>query len=147
MPPTTTLRAARRARGRHAAPALCNRGGFTLIEVIVAAVILSTALLAMAGFTVRYQRTESKFRQFARAQELAMVRLATVRSAIPYASLDTMARTESTIAGFPGYTRITVVTRVGGTAADTVDYRAVTVRVLTPGSTQHVTKSSIVAAF
>ena len=147
MRPTTTFRAARRARRRHAAPALCNRRGFTLIEVIVAAVILSTALLAMAGFTVRYQQTESRFRRIARAQELASARLETVRSASPYASLDTMARTESTISGYPGYTRITVVARVGGTPTETVDYRAVTVKVLTPGSTQYVTKSSTVAAF
>jgi prepilin-type N-terminal cleavage/methylation domain-containing protein len=147
MRQTTTLRASRRARRRQATPALRNRGGFTLIEVIVAAVILSTALLAMAGFTVRYQQTESKVRQFSKAQELASARLETVRSAVPYASLDTMERTESTIAGYPGYTRITVVSRIGGAPTDTVDYRAVTVKVLTPGSTQYVTKSSMVAAF
>ncbi len=124
-----------------------NRDGFTLIEVVVASVILSTALLAMAGFTVRYQQTESKVRSFTKAQQLAGVRLEAVRSAVPYASIDSMAVTESLIPGYPGFVRVTEVTRTGGTPSDTVDFRTVTVRVSTPGSTQMVSKSSTVAAF
>lgn len=134
---------------RDSAPrrALRNRDGFTLIEVVVASVILTTALLAMAGFTVRYQQGESKVRTFSKAQELASVRLEAVRSAVPYASIDTMEATESSIAGYPGYTRVTQVTRIGGTPSDTVDFRTVTVRVSTPGNRQTVAKSSTVAAF
>ena len=129
------------------APHLQNRGGFTLIEVVVAAVILTSALLAMAGFTIRYQRSESRARLFTRAQQLASVRLEAVRTAMPYASIDTMAATETTIPGFPGYTRVTTVTRVGGATTDTLDYRTVTVRVSTPGALQTVAKSSVVGAF
>ena len=129
------------------APHLQNRRGFTLIEVVVASVILTTALLAMAGFTVSYQQSESKVRMFSRAQQLAGARLETVRTTMPYASIDTMVTTESSIAGSPGYTRVTTVTRVGGAISDTVDYRTVTVRVSTPGALQTVAKSSIVGAF
>lgn len=123
------------------------RGGFTMVEVIVAAAILGAALLAMAGFTVRYQQVDSNARIVNRAQQAANERLETVRTAQPYLSLDTMATTESTVPGYPGYIRVTSVTRVGGAAADTVDYKVITVRVQTPGAVRYATKTSIVGAF
>lgn len=124
-----------------------SRAGFTMVEVIVASVILGAALLAMAGFTVRYQQSDNAVRLVNRAQQAANERLEIVRTAVPYASLDTMTTTESTIPSFPGYTRVTQVTRVGGAPADTVDYRVITVRVTTPGVARTVTKSSIIGAF
>ncbi len=118
-----------------------------MVEVIVASVILGAALLAMAGFTIRYQQVDSSARMVSKAQQAANERLERVRTAQPYLSLDTMATTESSIAGYPGYTRTTVVTRIGGAAADTVDYRIVTVRVTTPGVARIVSKTSTVGAF
>ena len=141
MMPTPTPHLAARA------PRLRNRGGFTLVEVVVASVILTAALLAMAGFTVRYQQTDATARFAARAQQLANQRLERVRTATPYASLDSMAATESSISGSPGFTRSTIVTRVGGTTADTVDYKIVTVRVQPPGGRAAVSKTSFVGAF
>lgn len=132
---------------RAAAPRLRTRRGFTMIEVIVASVILGAALLAMAGFSVRYQQGDSYARVMNRAQQAANERLEAVRTSQPYLSLDTMATTESSITGYPGYQRITSVTRVGGGAADTVDYKIVTVKVQTPGAVRFATKTSIVGAF
>ncbi len=124
------------------------RSGFTMVEVIVASVILGAALLAMAGFTVRYQQVDAKARFVSKAQQAANERLEKVRTAQPYLSLDTMATTESTISGLPGYSRTTIVTRVGGSATDTVDYRIVTVRVTTPnGVAGTISKTSMVGAF
>ena len=128
-------------------PRLRVRPGFTMIEVIVASVILGAALLAMAGFTVRYQQVDASARVINRAQQAANERLERVRTAQPYLSLDTMATTESVVAGYPGYIRQTIVTRVGGSATDTVDYRIVTVRVTTPGVARVVSKTSTVGAF
>jgi prepilin-type N-terminal cleavage/methylation domain-containing protein len=128
-------------------PRLRARNGFTMVEVIVASVILCTALLAMAGFTIRYQQVDANARIVNRAQQAANERLETVRTAQPYPALDTMATTESSVAGFPGYTRQTIVTHVGGTPTDTVDYRIVTVRVTTPGVARTVSKTSTVGAF
>ena len=130
-----------------ACPRLRVRSGFTMVEVIVASVILGAALLAMAGFTVRYQQVDASARVVNRAQQAANERLERVRTAIPYLSLDTMATTESSVAGYPGYTRQTIVTHVGGGAIDTVDYRVITVRVTTPGIARTVSKSSMVGAF
>ena len=118
-----------------------------MVEVVVASVILGAALLAMAGFTIRYQQIDSAARFAGKAQQVANERLERVRAAQPYLSLDTMATTESSIPGFPGYTRVTQVVRIGGNAADTVDYRVVTVRVTTPGAAQTVSKTTTVGAF
>jgi Tfp pilus assembly protein PilV len=126
---------------------LMNRRGFTLVEVVVAAVILTASLLAMAGFTVRYQQTDSSARMLTRAQQLANQRLEAVRTATPYTSLDTMVTTESTLSGSPGYSRTTLVAHVGGTSSDTVDYKIVTVRVQLPGNRATVSKTSFVGAF
>ncbi len=124
-----------------------NRKGFTMVEVIVASVILGSALLAMAGFTIRYQQIDSAARMVSKAQQAANERLERVRSAQPYLSLDTMATTESSIPNYPGYTRVTQVSRIGGSAADTVDYRVITVRVTTPGIVRTVSKTTTVGAF
>jgi len=132
-------------RRRAARPAA--RAGFTMVEVIVASAILGAALLAMAGFTIRYQQSDTSARMVNRAQQAANERLETVRTSVPYAALDSMITTESIVPNFPGYTRVTTVARVGGAPADTVDYRVITVRVTTPGVARTVTKSSIVGAF
>ena len=123
------------------------RAGFTIVEVIVASVILGAALLAMAGFAVKYQQIDASARVVNRAMQAANERLEKVRTAQPYLSLDTMATSESSVTGYPGYTRVTSVTHIGGTATDTLDYRVVTVRVTTPGVARTITKSSIVGAF
>jgi prepilin-type N-terminal cleavage/methylation domain-containing protein len=128
-------------------PQLQNRKGFTMVEVVVASVILGSALLAMAGFTIRYQQIDSAARMVSKAQQAANERLERVRSAQPYLSLDTMATTESSIPNYPGFTRVTHVLRIGGSAADTVDYRVITVRVTTPGVAHTVSKTSTVGAF
>jgi prepilin-type N-terminal cleavage/methylation domain-containing protein len=134
-------------RRMHVARRLRNRAGFTLVEVIVAAVILTAALLAMAGFSVRYQQVDSSARIVNRAQQAANSRLELVRTAQPYSAIDTMATTESTIPNFPGYTRVTAVTRMGGSPTDTVDYKIITVTVTTPGVARTVKKTSFVGAF
>ncbi len=128
-------------------PRLRVRRGFTMVEVIVASLILGAALLAMAGFSVRYQKGDSMARIMNRAQQAANERLEQVRNSRPYLSLDSMATTESSIPTYPGYQRITSVTRVGGTATDTLDYKIITVKVKTPGVERWATKSSIVGAF
>jgi prepilin-type N-terminal cleavage/methylation domain-containing protein len=124
-----------------------NRAGFTLVEVIVASLIMTATLLTMAGFTVRYQQIDTSARLVIRAQQAANERLERVRTAQPYLSLDTMATTESSPDGFTGFTRVTNVTHIGGSSADTVDFRVVTVTVTTPGIPKTIKKSSTVGAF
>jgi prepilin-type N-terminal cleavage/methylation domain-containing protein len=129
------------------APRGNRRAGFTLVEVMVASVILTAALLAMAGFTMRYQQVDSSVRLMSKARQAANERLERVRGSAPYLALDTMQTTESSVDGMPGFSRVTTVTRVGGASADTVDYKIITVRVQPPGVGRVVTKTSIVGAF
>ena len=130
-----------------ACPRLRVRSGFTMVEVIVASVILGAALLAMAGFTVRYQQVDASARVVSKAQQAANERMERVRTAQPYLSLDTMATTESSVPGYPGYSRQTLVSHVGGLATDTVDFKVITVRVTTPGVARTISKTSMVGAF
>jgi prepilin-type N-terminal cleavage/methylation domain-containing protein len=124
-----------------------GRAGFTLVEVMVASVILSAALLAMAGFTVRYQQVDSNVRLMGKARQAANERLEQVRGMTPYLALDTMAATESSLPNMPGFSRTTVITRIGGGTSDTVDYKIVTVSVQPPGGSNGVKKTTIVGAF
>ena len=55
--------------------------------------------------------------------------------------------TESSIAGYPQYTRQTWVQRVGGSFTDTIDYKIVTVQVTHRQVTGAVRKTTIIAPF
>jgi hypothetical protein len=77
--------------------------------------------------------------------ELASDRLETIKSATDYSSLETTyATTEPTVAGFPGYSRQTIMQRVGGGPADLVDYKIVTVVVSSPALKLPVRKTTII---
>ena len=124
-----------------------GRAGFTLVEVIVAITILAGALLAIGGFVARFSHGVGISQARATATQLATERLETARAARTYASLDTLARTENPPAGYTGFTRVTAVTRIGGTSADTMDYRIVTVTVTGGGIPRPVAKTTIVGVY
>ena len=94
-------------------------GGFTLIEVMIALVILSAVLLTLAAATSRYLSIIAKNRIRIQAGAVADARIATIRVAPNYATL--VAQFDGTLPNVPfqGYTRQTRVIRVGeGTTAD-----------------------------
>ncbi|MHB1861917.1 MAG: type IV pilus modification PilV family protein [Gemmatimonadaceae bacterium] len=130
--------------------ALRARAGFSLAEVLVALVILTAALLGLALFVSRMAHATSDSRLLGTATELVTNRIETIKSITNYASIDTCAITESTIAGSPdyaGFTRQTLVKHVGGGVADSVDYRIVTVIVTNPVMSAPVKKTTAIAAF
>ena len=140
---------AARPRGRHARIAGA-RAGMTLIEVIIAIVILSGALLSMGGFVAKFANTVSMSDVRGIAAELAADRIETVKAATSYAVIDSLYRkTEGagTIAGYPKFTRQTLVQRVGGGATDLVDYKIITVIVSTPALKIPVKKTTIISDF
>ena len=63
-----------------------------------------------------------------------------------YASIDSMAATETVLADSTTYQRQTIVQHVGGPAA-TQDYRVVTVAVTPPGGIAATRKTTVIAAF
>ena len=123
------------------------RAGFTLIEVVIAIVIMAGALITMGAFIAGMSRKVNSAQTRATAVQLATERLESARNARRYADLDTMARTENPPSGWSGWTRVTAVTRVGGAAADSVDYKIVTVTVSHPTLATAMAKTTIVATF
>jgi prepilin-type N-terminal cleavage/methylation domain-containing protein len=96
-----------------------SRCGFTLIEVLIALVMLSVVLLAAAGSTTKYLSLITKNRIRIQASAVADAQIATIRTSPVYDSLTI--RFDSTRTGipFPGYSRVTDVVRTGaGTTAD-----------------------------
>ena len=124
---------------------LTREGGFTLAEVLIAMVILAVVMVGMqAALTqrltgdLRLQDTRSA------AIHLAADRLRTVQLDPVYGSLgDRYAATETSLAGYPGYQRVTQVTHsVGGGN----DYTTVTVKVTHARLAQPVSRSLVIAA-
>jgi prepilin-type N-terminal cleavage/methylation domain-containing protein len=121
-----------------------RRRGMTLIEVMIALVILTGALLGMGKFITSFSHATSDGALSSVASDLVLDRLETIKGSSSYAGLDGYAAIETTITGFTGYKRVTQVTR---TFDATQDYKAITVTVSNPGLNQPVKKSTIIAAF
>ena len=121
-----------------------KRSGMTLIEVMIALVILTGALLGMGKFITSFSHATSDGALSSVASDLVLDRLETIKGSNSYALLDSYNATELTIPGFTGYKRVTQVTR---TLNATTDYKAITVTVSNPGLNTPVKKSTIIAAF
>ncbi len=121
-----------------------RRSGMTLIEVMIALVILTGALLGMGKFITSFSHSTSDGALSSVASDLVLDRIETIKGSSSYAALDTYAVTEASIVGFPGYRRVTQVAR---TLDGTEDYKAITVTVSNPGLSTPVKKSTIIAAF
>jgi prepilin-type N-terminal cleavage/methylation domain-containing protein len=128
-------------------PARSERG-VTLIEVIIAMVILTVVLLAMGSFAVNFTRGVRQSDARTIAVNLADQRLAEVRSSPNYSTLETTYNgTEATISGFTGYSRVTNIQLTGGPRpTNTQDYKTVTITVTAPGIATPIKKTIIVAA-
>jgi prepilin-type N-terminal cleavage/methylation domain-containing protein len=127
---------------------LRKRRGFTLVETIVALGLLGGVLLGMSAFGMKLSQASSVARIRATAGQLVSDRLEAVKSAPRYSVIDSMfVATESNAAGFKGFTRQTWVTRVGGGAADTIDYKLITVEVRHGNLLKPVRKTSAIPPF
>lgn len=125
-----------------------SRTGMTLIEVMIALVILTSVLLGMGIFMAKYGRAVGTSSARASARELVAERIEYVKGATQYATIETTyGGTEPSIPGYPGFTRRTLIMRVGGGPADRYDHKVVTVVVDGPGLTQPAKKTSVISAF
>lgn len=120
---------------------MTNRAGFTLIEVLVAMVLLGFALLGVqAAITDRFVRDVGHEDYRATALQLAADRLAEVQSDPRYANLaGRYDGAEDSIPGFPRYQRSTDVRTATG-------HTIVTVRVVTPTLADTVSQTVAVGA-
>jgi prepilin-type N-terminal cleavage/methylation domain-containing protein len=119
--------------------------GFTLIEVLISMVILGIVLVGFqAAFTQRLSGDLQVQDTRNLAIQLAADRLRTVQLDPVYTALSTRyAKTESTIAGYPTFSRVTTVAQ---TIANGNDYTTVTVRVTSPRLRAPVSRTLVIAA-
>jgi general secretion pathway protein I len=119
--------------------------GFTLIEVLIAMVILTIAalsLMRMSGKMIR-SVTDDRVRTLASASVDA--RIAEIRSWPTYSTLDTKYAGTEANTPLAGLSRVTTVVRTGGTG-QVNDYRRITVTVSGTGLSSAVTRTITMAA-
>ena len=115
--------------------------GFSLVEVLVALVIVSVAMMALAASSVTFLQTVSETDQRAAAVQLAEDRIATILADPEYDMLE--ARYDTTETGFtsmPDAVRTTEVVRFNAPT-----YTRVDVTVTGPGIDDPVTRTTATA--
>lgn len=123
------------------------RAGMTLVEIIAALTILCGAMLGLGAFGMRFAHNMTEVRQRSTALDLATDRLEDVKVAPNYLAVDGYAGTEAAPNGQKGFSRRTIVTRVGGGSKDVVDYKIVTVEITAPAITVPVRKTTVIANY
>ena len=124
-----------------------TRRGMTLVEVIVAMLLLVGVLLVLGGFSAKFAQATGQAHLIVTANELAAQRMDAVRQQPTYGGVDSLARTDTVKADFSAYAVKTQILRIGGGVTDTVDYKLITVSVTHPAMRKTVAKTSAVAAF
>ena len=124
-----------------------RRTGMTLVEVIIAMLLMVSVILVLGGFMTKFSQATGQARLVVQANELASARLDAVRQQPSYTSIDTLAHTDTVKSDFTTYTLKTQIVHIGGAPTDSLDYKMVTVTVTQPYMKKVVTKSTAVAAF
>lgn len=119
----------------------------TLVEVMVAMLLLTTVILGLGVFTARFAMANGQARLIVAANEIAGQRLDAIRTQPTYASIDLLSDSVKVSRDFTDYSVVTRVRRVGGTPIDSVDYRLMTVIVTNPSMKKTVMKTTALAAF
>jgi prepilin-type N-terminal cleavage/methylation domain-containing protein len=132
--------------GRHPA----SRSGMTLIEVMIALVILSGSLIAMGNFMGKFAHAQRRAGIHADAVDLASDVMDSVQHDSSYAAIPgDFARTVTISRDGASFTRTTAVKQIGGAVTSNVNYYIVTSTVvntnLVPADT--VRKSIVIRSF
>ena len=122
--------------------------GMTMLEVVVAMSILGGALLSMAAFTGQLAHSTGTSRLQSTANQLVSDRIEIVKGAPRYTAIESLyVKVETTMSGYPRFTRKTMVTRFGGGSKDSVDYKTITVEVTHPLLSKPVRKTTVISYF
>jgi prepilin-type N-terminal cleavage/methylation domain-containing protein len=120
--------------------------GFTLIEIMIALVLLTIVILGLATATATVIHVVTLSDRNTAAIQLADGRVEEIQMDPNYNGLDSLyAGTESSFPDLPGYTRETRFVRVGG-LGQSQDYKKITVTVTGPGLSDPVSRTITVAA-
>ena len=125
-----------------------RRPGMTLMEVMVALILLGGVLLSLGKFSGSLARTSGTARMLATATQLVSDRIGTVKGAPRYTAIESLyVASETSLPGFPDFKRVTMVKRIGGQPTDSIDYKIITVEVSNPSLSKPVRKSTVIAPF
>jgi prepilin-type N-terminal cleavage/methylation domain-containing protein len=123
--------------------------GFTLVEIIIALVILGVAVLGMSASTTGLVQSVAEEEINATVLQAVEDRLAEIRMDPRYASLDSLYNsTETDVLGLEGFTRVTDVTQIQTNlpGAGDVDVTRITVTVTGPFMNSPLTRYVMRAA-
>jgi prepilin-type N-terminal cleavage/methylation domain-containing protein len=127
------------------------RRGMTLIEVMIAIVILSGAMLGLAKFGGNFEHTTATASDMSLASDLAVARVEQIKAYRVYTSLvatyNNITETYPTDPVYKGFTRLTKVTHCTGCPTATNDYTTVTVTVSGRSLVAPISKTTIIAVF
>ena len=127
-----------------------RRGGMTLIEVILAVVILSGAMLGLANFGRKFQHTASTTSDTTLASDLATQRIEQIKGFRVYSTLvSTFNGTSETFtdAAYNGFFRQTRATRTQTSTTPMYDYVTITVTAGRDTLVASAKKTTIIALF
>lgn len=127
-----------------------RRGGLTLVEIIIAIAILTTATLGFSQFINLFQRSSNRSSAATLASDLVSQRLEAIKGYRVYTSLAATYNGTAevfTTGTYAGFTRTTAAVRCSGCPTATNDYVTVTVTVTGGGLTAPVKRTTIIAAF
>jgi prepilin-type N-terminal cleavage/methylation domain-containing protein len=127
------------------------RRGMTLIEVMIAIVILSGAMLGLAKFGGQFEHTTATAGDMSLASDLATARVEQVKTYRVYASIvatyNNTTDTYPTDPVYKGFSRVTKATRCAGCPTASNDYTTVTVTVSGRSLVLPISKTTIIAVF
>ena len=129
-----------------------DKHGFTLVEIIVAISILTTAILGMGASAGYMLRAASGAGVKSEALQAVEGRISQIVMDPRYGVLDSLyGGTETALPGLEGYDRVTTITHVYtavGSPPDYtyIDYKEVMVSVSGPGLDQDVSRAMIVGS-
>lgn len=127
---------------------MAQRDGFTIVEILLALLLLSFVVLGFQAATGQIIRYAGESDRQLVAVQLAEDRLEVIRLDPRYEELETRyEQVETSIDGHPGLTRTTTVVRTDSTLASGVlDFHRITVTVDGSGLSSPVALTTVVAA-
>jgi prepilin-type N-terminal cleavage/methylation domain-containing protein len=133
---------------RSAAPRQA-RAGMTLIECMVALVILAGSLMALGNFMGKYSHVQSMSSFEQKALDIATLQIDSIKHAPVYANIPSSFTGSASIpvGGGVNFKRTTTIDHVGGNPSDTLDVMYVTVTVQAADSGATVKKTAVIPAF
>jgi prepilin-type N-terminal cleavage/methylation domain-containing protein len=127
-----------------------NRRGFSLIEVMVALVILTVVALSLGRFVGNFSHAVATSTVRTSAVAVAQERIDSIRAAASPAVYPNLVPlfNDNVVTGFPGYPNMTRRTQVVRRTSTTPkrDYTIITVKVTEPTLGQTVNLTNVVAA-